>query len=1061
VLPPLDRVELRKIERMALSIIPASGFAQEFVSIKYRSLTDTLFQSGAVCHQLTDEYRTIVGATTTWFEDQVRKSANENRLMEHEYCKIHFREYPSLQERVRKSAEALSRLRLTVSVGIVEVLEGIVETSKVSVRDLADLVKEDYLRPRASARAKIDSLLVYSTRTQADYHKLQEKGSAVLRTGADIRALLLGLSNLVVPGGPDFLALAHATKAHNLAVSQTAHFARSCFLDSREFRDPLKASNAHNLNRALQARSPDRKQAWQLVEAMVLNKPLKRVIDRKQKSVAVAIDAQYMKWRKAPKAATGVSSIRYLRQLDVMAPFETLVFMLRYLVHELWYLNLSMQGEFGPLWDEIPAPILIPFNHKMHQLTTKFRELQKDFLYEMREYRHINWIRLRIEEKLQQLGLPNEMQEKGLFVVSKPLSQDHPRFLRYIRSLHSLSYDTWFINRVLATIHSEQREGALAFWVELMKKVHERERERLNPSGPQDLGSEVVAVALKKRRRRRLRSAPKTVARTHDKTKARPPQVQPSQMTEKDQHNNSDPHKNSSDNAQMPASSESGQTNETVPVETAMSRLMRPFWSQQKTDSKQTPQNKSSLDAAVPRSDKWTAASRPPTSAEESTKSAKKPWSANSASSKFYSPAERKRPSTVKSSAATETTQTMAGITSKEQQRIAALEATVKQLQAQMKNLKVKKESPPAPVPQRKTVDRRTFRSHSRRGSRRSYCTDSRFTHVSARDCSDEPFSDQSFAVHVSSVTTIEDDPARSTENEFLPDQTSSSELNVKGDGKVTPSFWSHSHQRAPDGQKLIVHYCRSLESTEEVAKHFLNSKVIGFDMEWKAQVFASDSIQNNLSLIQIANEERIALFQIALFKPARNLEDFVAPSLRRILESPDITKVGVAIKADSTRLRKYLGIEARSIFELSHLFKLVKHGQANPKLVNKRSVNLSEQIQEHFGMPLEKSEDVRCSDWSRALNYRQVQCEFLPTNHFKWIYTNVSLLDAATDPYACLCLFNALEQKREAMDPVPPRPAHAELNQPIIIPGGNAVCSEEKESAASDPIEDDVAERS
>lgn len=72
-----------------------------------------------------------------------------------------------------------------------------------------------------------------------------------------------------------------------------------------------------------------------------------------------------------------------------------------------------------------------------------------------------------------------------------------------------------------------------------------------------------------------------------------------------------------------------------------------------------------------------------------------------------------------------------------------------------------------------------------------------------------------------------------------------------------------------------------------------------------------------------------------------------------------------------------------------------------------------------------------------------------------------MSSLDAATDPYACLCLFNAMEQKREAMDPVPPRPAHAELNQPIVIPGGNAVCGGEKESAASDPVEVDVAERS
>jgi hypothetical protein len=195
--------------------------------------------------------------------------------------------------------------------------------------------------------------------------------------------------------------------------------------------------------------------------------------------------------------------------------------------------------------------------------------------------------------------------------------------------------------------------------------------------------------------------------------------------------------------------------------------------------------------------------------------------------------------------------------------------------------------------------------------------------------------------------------------------------------GMTPPQFWSHSSQRGPNGQKPIVHYCRSLESTEEVAQLFLNSKVIGFDMEWKAQASAYDTIQNNLSMIQIANEERIGLFQIALFKPARTLDDFVAPSLKRILESEDVTKVGVSIKADATRLRKFLGVDTRSILELSHLFKLVKHGHAAPKLVNKRMVNLSEQMEEHFGLPLEKSEDVRCGDWARPLNYRQVQCKF------------------------------------------------------------------------------------
>lgn len=46
-------------------------------------------------------------------------------------------------------------------------------------------------------------------------------------------------------------------------------------------------------------------------------------------------------------------------------------------------------------------------------------------------------------------------------------------------------------------------------------------------------------------------------------------------------------------------------------------------------------------------------------------------------------------------------------------------------------------------------------------------------------------------------------------------------------------------------------------------------------------------------------------------------------------------------------------------------------------------------------------------------------------------------------------------------MDPVPPRPAHAELNQPIVVPSGEVVKSGDKESAASDSVEVDVAERS
>lgn len=71
------------------------------------------------------------------------------------------------------------------------------------------------------------------------------------------------------------------------------------------------------------------------------------------------------------------------------------------------------------------------------------------------------------------------------------------------------------------------------------------------------------------------------------------------------------------------------------------------------------------------------------------------------------------------------------------------------------------------------------------------------------------------------------------------------------------------------------------------------------------------------------------------------------------------------------------------------------------------------------------------------------------------------TLTDAATDPFACLCLYHIMEQKRQAMHPMPPRPANAELNMPIVLPLGQTVNNEEKDSLVSDPVDVDVAGRS
>ncbi|CZR57937.1 uncharacterized protein PAC_07827 [Phialocephala subalpina] len=251
-------------------------------------------------------------------------------------------------------------------------------------------------------------------------------------------------------------------------------------------------------------------------------------------------------------------------------------------------------------------------------------------------------------------------------------------------------------------------------------------------------------------------------------------------------------------------------------------------------------------------------------------------------------------------------------------------------------------------------------------------------------------------------------------------------------------SYWTHAMYRSPPDaegkvKKPIVHYCRSILTTEKVIKeHFTGEKVIGFDIEWAPNAHKLHKAKKNVSLVQIACEGRIALFHIALYpipsngKTSENsLVTLVAPSLKKIMEDPEVTKVGVAIKADCTRLRNYLDIHARGILELSHLHKLVKFSKSKDvELIDRRLVSLAKQVQEHLHLPLYKGDEVRMLDWSKMLDTNQV-------------------MYAASDSYAGLQLYHTLELKRLALDPVPPRPYFAETNLPIRLAEGIEIPSD------------------
>lgn len=239
-------------------------------------------------------------------------------------------------------------------------------------------------------------------------------------------------------------------------------------------------------------------------------------------------------------------------------------------------------------------------------------------------------------------------------------------------------------------------------------------------------------------------------------------------------------------------------------------------------------------------------------------------------------------------------------------------------------------------------------------------------------------------------------------------------------------SYWLHTLYRGPstpgeEPKKVKVHYCQSLHTSERViSQYFLNEKIVGFDIEWMADTNRHGGPKQNVSLIQIASEDRIALLHIAVFAKD-NISALVAPSLKKLMETPEITKVGVAIKGDCTRLRNHLSIHSQGLFELSHLYKLIKYSHPDTqdlKKINKKLVSLANQVQDHLHLPMFKGTDVRSSDWSKKLSMDQITY-------------------AASDSYAGLQLYNVMDLKRQALDPMPPLPYHAERDLPIRLAEG------------------------
>ncbi len=253
--------------------------------------------------------------------------------------------------------------------------------------------------------------------------------------------------------------------------------------------------------------------------------------------------------------------------------------------------------------------------------------------------------------------------------------------------------------------------------------------------------------------------------------------------------------------------------------------------------------------------------------------------------------------------------------------------------------------------------------------------------------------------------------------------------------------WWSHRLYRGPRDEEVQILYSRTKAQSELIAKEFENEPILGFDMEWPWNDWKRNDLQNKVGLIQLASETKIGLFHIGLH-PGKTTDEIIAPTLRKIIESPEIGKVGVAIlNADFSRLHRFFGLRPRGAIESSHLYRLVKFGGKKPELVSVKLVKLAQQVEDQLGYPLYKG-DVRTSNWSKPLSNDQINY-------------------AAGDAYAGFMLYHCMNAKRLKMDPIPPLPIHADKypkqrskEDPLLLDNGDGVIITSKAFFDIKPIE-------
>ncbi|KAI0639038.1 ribonuclease H-like domain-containing protein [Trametes polyzona] len=183
--------------------------------------------------------------------------------------------------------------------------------------------------------------------------------------------------------------------------------------------------------------------------------------------------------------------------------------------------------------------------------------------------------------------------------------------------------------------------------------------------------------------------------------------------------------------------------------------------------------------------------------------------------------------------------------------------------------------------------------------------------------------------------------------------------------------------------------YLQTEKATNEAISQ-LDSKVLGFDLEWKPN-FVKGRPENPVALVQLASADIILLIHI-----------FHMPTfperLRDLLADEGVVKAGVGIQKDCKKLWTDYGVDTRNCVDLSLLARTVDNRRWKGKYAS--PIGLARLCETYEELTLQKGR-VQTSNWEQPLDPRQQDY-------------------AANDCHAGLTLYTRLAAMAATMSPVP-----------------------------------------